>query len=74
MTVFGMNGKSKKLSDIAQELNWKKNDKLSNKIILDGDSEVIAILGYRISEKIKIDSDTKQVLILNSHETIKIIL
>ncbi len=69
MTVLGMNGQSKKLSDIAQELNWTKNDKLSNKIILDKDLEIIAILGYRISEKIRIDSDTKQILILNSHET-----
>jgi hypothetical protein len=64
-----MNGQSKKLSDIAQELNWTKNDKMSNKIILDKDLEIIAVLGYRISEKIRIDSGTKQILILNSHET-----
>ena len=69
MTVLGMNGQSKKLSDIAQELNWTKNDKMSNKIILDKDLEIIAVLGYRISEKIRIDSDTKQILILNLHET-----
>jgi hypothetical protein len=64
-----MNGQSKKLSDIAQELNWTKNDKMSNKIILDKDLEIIAVLGYRISEKIRIDSDTKQILILSLHET-----
>ena len=69
MTPLGMNGQSKKLSDIAQELNWTKNDKMSNKIILDKDLEIIAVLGYRISEKIRIDSGTKQILILNSHET-----
>ena len=69
ITALGMNGQSKKLSDIAQELNWTKNDKMSNKIILDKDLEIIAVLGYRISEKIRIDSDTKQILILNLHET-----
>jgi tRNA(Ile)-lysidine synthase len=64
MKVFGMNGRSKKLSDIAQELNWTVNDKLSNKVFLDGDNEIIAILGYRISEKVKIDHSSHQILMI----------
>jgi tRNA(Ile)-lysidine synthase len=62
---YGMQGQSKKLSDIAQELNWSRSEKMSNKVFLDIDNEIIAILGYRISEKVKLDSNTKQILIIN---------
>lgn len=62
---YGMQGQSKKLSDIAQELNWSRSEKLSNKVFLDSDNEIIAILGYRISEKVKLDSNTKHILIVN---------
>ncbi len=61
---FGLQGKSKKLSDIAQELNWTANEKLSNNIIIDGDSEIIAIVSYRVSEKVKVDHNSHQILII----------
>lgn len=64
MKPFGLQGQSKKLSDIAQELNWTANEKLSNNIIIDGDSEIIAILSYRVSEKVKIDYSSHQILII----------
>lgn len=64
--LFGMKGQSKKLSDIAQELHWSRPEKSSNKVFLDGDNEIIAILGYRISEKVKLDSKTKHILIISS--------
>ena len=64
--LYGMKGMSKKLSDIAQELRWTKSEKLSSKIFFDSDSEIIAILGYRISEKVKLDSISKHILIINS--------
>lgn len=65
MKPFGLQGLSKKLSDIAQELYWSRSEKLSNKVFLDGDNEIIAILGYRISEKVKLDSNSNNILIIN---------
>ncbi|MBL7788920.1 MAG: tRNA lysidine(34) synthetase TilS [Chitinophagales bacterium] len=61
---FGMRGLSRKLSDIAQELQWSRSEKLSNRVFVDGDNDIIAILGYRISEKVKLDSKTKTILII----------
>ncbi|MFN9321655.1 MAG: tRNA lysidine(34) synthetase TilS [Chitinophagales bacterium] len=65
INAYGMGSKSRKVSDIAQEANWSKTKKMSNSILLDSNKEIIAILGYRISEKVKIDSKTKQILIIN---------
>lgn len=61
---FGMRGLSRKLSDIAQELQWSRSEKLSNRVFVDANNDIIAILGYRISEKVKLDSKTKTILII----------
>lgn len=65
INAYGMGNKSRKVSDIAQEANWSKTKKMSNTIFLDSNKEIIAILDYRISEKVKLDSNTKQILIIN---------
>lgn len=64
INLFGMGYKSRKLSDIAQELRWTVTDKTSNKILVDSENDIIAVLGYRIAEKVKLDKNTKKILII----------
>lgn len=58
---LGMNG-YKSLSDIAQEMKWTTTEKTRRIIFEDDSKEIIAVLGWRISEKVKIDESTFQVL------------
>lgn len=55
---IGMDGKSKKLSDLFQERKWTINQKKTTCILEDNTSEIIAILGLMSSENVKITSES----------------
>jgi tRNA(Ile)-lysidine synthase len=57
---YGMKGKSKKLSDLFQQMKWSTNQKRSNCIIEDSHKNIIGILGMMSSHMTAIDTDTKQ--------------
>lgn len=52
----------KKLSKIASELKYSINDKLQWKLLEDAQGEVVVLFGYRISEKVKLDSHSTHIL------------
>lgn len=59
---LGMNG-SKKLKDFFIDEKISKEEREKIPLVLDGD-EIIWVVGYRISEKYKVGSSTKNVLVL----------
>lgn len=63
MKGLGMTG-SKKLTTIAQELQWTKNQKNQNTVWQDRESDIIMVRGWRVSEKVKIDNSTTNILII----------
>lgn len=59
---LGMNG-NKKLKDFFIDEKISKEEREKIPLVLDGD-EIIWVVGYRISEKYKVSSSTKNVLVL----------
>jgi tRNA(Ile)-lysidine synthase len=57
---YGMNGKSKKLSDIFQQMKWSTNQKKSNCIVEDSEKVIIGVIGIMSSHKTSIDTTTKE--------------
>ncbi|MCE6989879.1 tRNA lysidine(34) synthetase TilS [Dyadobacter sp. CY323] len=55
---FGMNGKRKKLSDFFADLKMDLFTKRNTLILLNGNQEIIWVLGLRLDERYRIDEDT----------------
>ena len=57
---YGMKGKSKKLSDLFQQMKWSTNQKKSNCIIEDSEKVIIGVIGIMSSHKTSVDTTTKK--------------
>ncbi len=64
MRPFGMNGQKKKVSDMFTDLKYDSFQKASALFVAGEDSHVLAMLGVRIDESVKITSQTTSVAII----------
>ncbi len=64
MRPFGMNGQKKKVSDMFTDLKYNSLQKASALFVAGEDSHVLALLGVRIDESVKIGPETTSVAII----------
>lgn len=62
MAPFGMKGKQKKISDILVDLKFDRFQKEDVKVLVNGDGEIIWLVGLRTSEIFKVGSQTTSVI------------
>ena len=59
---FGMKGKSKKVSDLLIDQKLNLNQKKKIKVLLNGNEDIIWVIGLRSDERYKISENTKEIL------------
>lgn len=60
--ALGMKG-YKKLSQIAQEQQWTRSQKSRSMVLVDATGEIIALLGWRIADEVKLEeADSSQII------------
>ncbi|MCE7066693.1 tRNA lysidine(34) synthetase TilS [Dyadobacter sp. CY326] len=59
---FGMNGKSKKISDLLTDLKMDRFAKDNVLVLLNGNGDVIWVVGQRLDERYQIQEDTAHIL------------
>ena len=62
MSPFGMNGKQKKISDILIDLKLDRFQKEDVKVLVNGDGEIIWLVGLRTSEMFRVGPETTKVI------------
>lgn len=63
MCPWGMNGRSKKVSDILNEHKVSAHDKITKRVLTNGE-DIIWVAGNRISHKYAVSSQTKNIMCL----------
>jgi tRNA(Ile)-lysidine synthase len=59
---FGMKGKSKKVSDLLIDQKLNLNQKKKVKVLLNGDGDIIWVIGVRSDERYKVSDTTERIL------------
>ena len=65
---FGMNGKHQKLQDFFNNIGINRIEKKKVPLLCSG-VDIVWVIGHRIDERFRIDSDTKKVLVLSLKTT-----
>ena len=61
---FGMSGKRKKISDLLIDLKLNLNQKRKVKILLNGNREILWVIGIRTDERYRINDESKEILMI----------
>lgn len=61
---FGMKGKRKKVSDLLIDLKLNRNQKQKVKVLLNGNDDILWVIGLRIDDRYKIDNLTKKAVVV----------
>lgn len=62
---LGMKGKRKKVSDLLIDLKLNRNQKQKVKVLLNGNGDILWVIGFRTDDRYKIENWTKAVIIVS---------